>query len=186
MAHRARDAIARAGAATAEAGAVLQGPLAAALAASVSTLVQLTGVLVLVNPSLLERLIPALVLAAVVLMGAAAVIASRGEKRATETVALLIQRFGTAWLGAEGAVIASGLVGFVDAHAGALAAATLAARGEIGPPDAVLAIAASLGTNTLVKVVLAFVLGGGRFAGRFALVIGATVLGFGVGVAINP
>jgi uncharacterized membrane protein (DUF4010 family) len=205
MAQRAREEIARTTDAPTEAARVIRGPLAAALAASLSTLLQLSGVLALVNLSLLERLLPALAFAALILTGLAAAGASRIENNPCETVptsrpfalrpalilaavltaALLAARFATVWLGDQGAVLASGLVGFVDAHAGALAAATLSARGELGPPEAVLAIGASLGTNTLVKVVVAFVVGGGRFGGRFAAAVLAAALGFAVVVLLG-
>jgi uncharacterized membrane protein (DUF4010 family) len=205
MARLARDAISRAGSAHEATRAALHGPLSAAIAASVATVMQLAAVLVFVNRPLLERLVPALALSGVALLVVAAMLARRAEGAASQappsgrpfalrpalvlagllTLALLISRAGTAWLGAGGAIAAAGLAGLVDAHAGALAAATLGARGELTLAEATWAVAASLGTNTGMKVVLAFAGGGARFGWPFAAAIAAAVAGFGVGVVLG-
>jgi uncharacterized membrane protein (DUF4010 family) len=98
------------------------------------------------------------------------------------TLALLVARTGTAWLGGHGAILASGLA---DAHAGSLAAASLAARGELSAPDAALAISAALGTNTAVKVALAFAAGGADFGWHFAAAIAGAAAAFGVGMVLG-
>jgi len=205
MARLAREAAGQAEDARA-ARTAIRGQLAAAVAASVATVVQLTAVLLLVNPPLLQRLAPALLLAAAVLIGTAAAMARYSEQRAADapppqrpfaltpalllaavlTLALMIARGGTVWLGAGGAVLASGLAGLADAHAGSLAAASLSAHGELSAAGAALAIAAALGANTSVKCVLAFVGGGARFGGRFALAIAAAVACFALGFAFAP
>jgi uncharacterized membrane protein (DUF4010 family) len=80
---------------------------------------------------------------------------------------------------------ASGLAGLADAHAASLAAASLAARGELDAHDTLLAISAALGANTAVKVVLAFVAGGAGFGWRFTAAIAGAVAAFGAGLALG-
>jgi uncharacterized membrane protein (DUF4010 family) len=102
------------------------------------------------------------------------------------TGALLLARWGAAVLGSRGAVLGAAAAGVADAHAGSVAAASLAATGDLSVDAAVLAIAAALGANLVVKVVLAFIAGGRRFgtafaasmagpAAAFAAAVGATV-----------
>jgi uncharacterized membrane protein (DUF4010 family) len=77
----------------------------------------------------------------------------------------LAARWGVDVFGPSGIVAASGLAGFADAHAGALAAATVLRENVITTSVAVIAVGAALFTNTVVKVVLAFI-GGGSSVGR--------------------
>jgi uncharacterized membrane protein (DUF4010 family) len=176
-----------------DSGSVRQGDIDLLLAGYADP--RLAAVLDIVNRPLLERLVPPLALSAVALLVVAAMLARRAEGAASQappsgrpfalrpalvlagllTLALLISRAGTAWLGAGGAIAAAGLAGLVDAHAGALAAATLGARGELTLAEATWAVAASLGTNTGMKVVLAFAGGGARFGWPFAAAIAAAV-----------
>ncbi|NUT92777.1 MAG: DUF4010 domain-containing protein, partial [Saccharothrix sp.] len=80
---------------------------------------------------------------------------------------LVLTRAAAEWLGGGGAVLAAGLGGLADAHASAIAAASLApATVPVG--TAVLACGAALAANTVVKLVLALVAGGPRFALRLA------------------
>ncbi len=87
--------------------------------------------------------------------------------------ALLVGRWGADVLGPQGAVLAAFAAGLADAHAGSVAAATLSAQGDITVATALAAIAAALGSNLLVKIVLAFTAGGRRFG-----------LGFAAGMAV--
>ncbi len=96
-------------------------------------------------------LLPALVLAAIL------------------TLALLAGRWGSQSLGPRGAVIAAGAAGLADAHGGALSAATLFAHGNLGWHEALWAIGAAIGSNSIVKCAVALATGGARFARRFAL-----------------
>lgn len=59
------------------------------------------------------------------------------------------------WLGDRGLILAAAAAGLGDAHAAAIAVASLVAAGKIAPGDAVLPILAGLTTNTLTKAVLA-------------------------------
>ncbi|MBX7455433.1 DUF4010 domain-containing protein [Mycolicibacterium sp. 3033] len=99
------------------------------------------------------------------------------------TIALLVGRWGAAVLGAQGAVLAAFAAGLADAHAGAVAAASLAAKGTVTVGTALVAIAAALGSNLLVKVVLAFTAGGRRFGVRFMAGMAVPAVVFGVVLA---
>ena len=95
------------------------------------------------------------------------------------TVALLVGRWGADLLGPSGAVLAAGVAGLADAHAGAIAAAGLAASGAIDTGTALVAIAAALGSNLLVKTVLAVTAGGRRFGLGFAAGMAVPAVVFG-------
>ena len=93
---------------------------------------------------------------------------------------LVATRAAAEWLGGGGVVAASAIGGLADAHAAAIAAASLAPQ-SIPVHTAVLACGAALATNTVVKLVLATVTGGPRFALRLgawlAPVVAAVALG---------
>ena len=92
------------------------------------------------------------------------------------TAALLVGRWGAAVLGPKGAVFASGAAGLADAHAGALSAATQFSRGVLGMEATLAAVGVALVANSIVKCIVAFVAGGGRFGGRFAIGLVPSVL----------
>lgn len=177
----------------------LRAPLAGALLASVATFVQLLLVIGIVDPDVLRRLWPAATLGAISLTLVAAGI-YRGAAddpghlepntetdpggrpfalkpalilTAVITLALLLGRWGADVLGPQGAVLAAFAAGLADAHAGSVAAASLAAQGEIDVGTALMAIAAALGSNLIVKCALASAAGGRRFLAGF--VAGMTV-----------
>jgi len=100
------------------------------------------------------------------------------------TAALLVGRWGAAVLGPKGAVFASGAAGLADAHAGALSAATQFSRGVVGMAAALAAVGVALVANSMVKCVVAFIAGGGRFGGRFALGLVPSVLTVVAGLGI--
>lgn len=184
----------------------LRAPLAGALAASLGTFVQLLIVIAYVDTQLLRRLWPPVVGSALVLMAVAALVyrgtaqTHRGSEpgetaipagrpfalrpalilAAVLIVALLFGRWGADLLGPEGAVLAAFAAGLADAHAGAIAAATLAAAGDITADAGLMAIAAALGSNLLVKIVLAFVAGGRRFGLGFLAAMAAPTVVFGL------
>lgn len=167
----------------------VRAPLASALVASIGTFVQLLIVIGVVDAEVLGRLWPPVVAGAVTLTGVAYVVARGGSPgtpagppqpvnrpfairpalmlAALLTAALIVARWGAAQFGAEGAVAAAGAAGLADAHAGAVAGASLAAQGGISTDTAVLAVSAALGSNLLVKCLLALVAGGRRFGAGF-------------------
>jgi len=194
----------------------LRAPLAGALLASVATFVQLLAVIGVVSTEVLSRLWPP-VAAAACTLGVVAALAYRGSARephsepvpdhtaaypasdrplrllpalilaAILTVALFVGRWGAGTFGPQGAVLAAFAAGLADAHAGSVAAASLAASGSIGLTTALLAVAAALGSNLLVKVALAFTAGGRRFGlwFLFAMTIPTAVFGVALAVAIK-
>jgi uncharacterized membrane protein (DUF4010 family) len=194
----------------------LRAPLAGALLASLATFVQLLIVIGLVDVEVLRRLWPPVVAATIVLVGIAAFVyrgASRNRQEnpvegedveampasrpfalrpalvlaAVLTMALLVGRWGADVLGPQGAVLAAFAAGLADAHAGAVAAASLAAKGAITVGTALVAIGAALGSNLLVKTVLAFTAGGRRFGLRFlaGMAFPAVVFGIALTAAVT-
>jgi uncharacterized membrane protein (DUF4010 family) len=83
------------------------------------------------------------------------------------TLAVLLGRWVVDVLGPQATLFASGAAGFADAHAGALAAATLYHENQIEARTALLGIGAAVTTNTVLKGVLAFAAGGRSFGLRF-------------------
>jgi uncharacterized membrane protein (DUF4010 family) len=101
------------------------------------------------------------------------------------TVALFVGRWGAATFGGAGAVAVSGIAGLADAHAGALAAAQLAADGLIPVSTASLAVAAALASNTVLKLVLAFAAGGLQVGLRYSALMVLPVVAFAVPLALT-
>lgn len=85
--------------------------------------------------------------------------------------------------GDSGLIATAVISGFVDVDAINLAASRLAARGEIAPAMAALAITTAITANTIVKAVIAWVTGGRTFGADIATWSGAATL-LGVGVAL--
>jgi uncharacterized membrane protein (DUF4010 family) len=190
----------------------LRAPLASALVASLATFVQLLMVIGVVDLEVLRRLWPPVVAGALVLVGVAAFVyrgATRPDQTTTEdkgaaaepasrpftlrpalvlaavlTFALLVSRWAADVLGPNGLVLATFAAGLADAHAGAVAAASLAAKGDVTVDAALIAIAVALGSNLLVKGVLAFTAGGRRFGLAFLAGMAAPAVVFGVALTM--
>lgn len=186
----------------------VRAPLASALLASLATFVQLLIVIGLIDIDVLRRLWLPVAAAAIVLIGVAAFVYWRAGRdgdgtadgacgigapasrpfalrpalilAAVLTFALLLGRWGGDVLGPQGTILAAFAAGLADAHAGAVAAASLAARGDVTADTALLAIAAALGSNLLVKTILAFVAGGRRFGLRFIAGMAPPAVVFGL------
>lgn len=186
-------------------------PLAGALLASLATFVQLMIVIGLVDVDVLRHLWPPVVAAALVLVAIVAGVyrsATRAHQdnaataeaeaepasrpfalrpaivlAAVLTLALLVGRWGADVLGPNGAVLAAFAAGLADAHAGSVAAASLAAKGAITVGTALIAVGAALGSNLVVKVVLAFAAGGRRFGVGFLAGMAIPAAVFGIALA---
>ena len=177
-----------------------------ALLASGSTLVQLGLVLSLASPELFRALVPTLIAGLAALVAVVAVVYGRvarhdepGEVQqarpfalgpavliaAVLTAVLVGARWGAEVAGSAGTVLATGLAGFADAHAAVLAAASLYDDGEVVRRTVLLASAAALGTNTVLKVVLAVVTGGWRFGLRFAALLAGPVAVVAAGLTLS-
>jgi uncharacterized membrane protein (DUF4010 family) len=85
--------------------------------------------------------------------------------------AFLNQRYGT-----RGLLLGAALSGFADTHATAISIASLVSAGRLAPESAVLPILFGFTTNTLTKAVVAFAVGGYRFALRILPGLIAVVL----------
>ncbi|MUL49927.1 MgtC/SapB family protein [Mycobacterium sp. CBMA293] len=192
----------------------VRAPLAAALLASLATFVQLLIVIGVVDTEVLQRLWPPVAAGSVVLVGIATFV-YRGASQPGEntpsaggdtgtapasrpfalrpalilaavlTLALLVGRWGADVLGANGTVLAAFAAGLADAHAGSVAAASLAANGAISVDTALLAVAAALGSNLIVKTVLAFTAGGRRFGLRFLAAMVPPAVAYGAVLAVT-
>ncbi len=191
----------------------LRAPLAGALLASLATFVQLLVVIALVDIEVLRRLWPPVLAGLVVLLVAAALVyrrASTGSDQGADesdeprpipegrpfalrpalilaavlTLALLVGRWGADVFGPRGAVLAAFAAGLADAHAGSVAAASLAAKGDISVDTALISVGAALGSNLIVKTVLAFTAGGRRFGFGFLTAIAVPSLVFGAALAM--
>jgi uncharacterized membrane protein (DUF4010 family) len=177
--------------------------MAAAIAASVATMVEMIVIVSVISPPIGVRLAVPLV------AGAAALALTawwelRGENpdeavtnqwaarpfqlrpvlvlAALLTATILAARWLADVLGTQGAVVAAGAAGLADAHAGAIASASLHAKDTISISVALYGVSASLAANTVVKCVLAWIAGGAKFAVGFSLRMG--LIGLGVVVAI--
>ncbi len=87
------------------------------------------------------------------------------------TIASLVGEWAAALVGDGGAVLVAGLTGLADAHAGALAAASMSVAGDLPASTTALAVGAAVFGNMVVKVVVSFVVGGRRFGARFAAAV---------------
>jgi|CXWL01.1.fsa_nt_gi uncharacterized membrane protein (DUF4010 family) len=172
----------------------LAAPLGGAYLASVATFVQLAGIIAVADAELLAHLWPAIVAGGSVLVVVVAVTLARGAAtvgadhapdpdRVVDrpfgvrpalvlagvlTTAVFVGRWVADVIGPNATVLAAGAAGLADSQAGALAAATLHEQGELQLTAALLGVGAAVCTNTVVKCVLAFTVGGRRFGMRFS------------------
>ncbi|HEX7304692.1 MgtC/SapB family protein [Lentzea sp.] len=173
-----------------------------AVAVNVATLVQMVAVTAVASPPVALRLLPAAGAGAAVLLvevtwlvwrtrpaedDEAATNRPMSIKAAVSLAAILVlflvvTRAAADWLGGGGVVAAGALGGLADAHAAAIAAASLAPQ-SIPVHTAVVACGAALATNTVVKLVLATATGGPRFALRLGAWLTPAVAAVALGMA---
>lgn len=173
-----------------------------AVAVNLATLGQMVAVTTVASPAVALRLLPAAGAGAVVLLAEVAwlvwrtgpatdeeVVTSRPMSiRAALSLAailvlfLVVTRAAADRLGGGGVVAAGALGGLADAHAAAIAAASLAPQ-AISVHTAVVACGAALATNTAVKLVLATATGGPAFALRLAAWLVPAVAAVALGMA---
>jgi len=87
------------------------------------------------------------------------------------TIASLVGEWAADLVGDGAAVLVAGLTGLADAHAGALAAASMSVAGDLPASTTALAIGAAVFGNMIVKVAVSFVVGGRGFGVRFAAAV---------------
>lgn len=166
---------------------LMPGLVAGAVLSSVATIVQLAAVIGVVAPMLLAPLMRPLLFAggAAVVYGAwftahalresgppaadhgrafdlSAALGFAGLLGAVLTVSAALNE----WLGERGVMLTAAIAGLADAHASAMAVATLQVGGRIETSLAIFAILAGLSANAAVKAGLAFSAGGPAYAGR--------------------
>lgn len=168
---------------------IMSGAVAGAVLSSIATIIQMTIVIGMVQPSLLTALMLPLIFGGVaaglygllffIRRGAAGdgknpdKDVSRAFDLKTAAVfsalislVMLVSAGLNAWLGARGMLLGAAMTGMVDAHATAASAASLVAANKISIDQAVGPILVGLTTNTLMKAVVAFKSGGARYATR--------------------
>lgn len=168
--------IAAMGARARENASVRPAAVAGAVLSTVATVVQLTALLAATSRPTLSAMRWPLLCAGAAAVAYALVFAFRGARSrsggekdrgrafrlpiavvfaAAVSLATLASAGIHQWLGDRGLLLATAVAGFADAHAAAIAAASLVAAGKAAAPEAVLPILAGLTTNTVTKVVLA-------------------------------
>jgi uncharacterized membrane protein (DUF4010 family) len=156
-----------------------------AVLATVATVVQLFLVLLVTNGATCRALALPLLFAGIVAIGYALFfVAHRTEVpvspepvkgrafdlrlallfAATITVILFVCGLLNQRYGSRGVVLGAALSGFADTHATAISIASLVSAGKISAESAVSPILIGFATNTLTKAVVAFAVGGHRFA----------------------
>lgn len=183
----------------------LMGPaVTGAVLSSISTIIQMSLVIALVQPALLAAMAWPLAMggAAASLYGLVFFLQSVRDSRQCEAVdagrafdlktsigfSVLLGVVMTAsaglnaWLGDAGILMGAAVSGLADAHATAASTASLMAAGKIQVNQAILPILLGLTTNTVTKVVVAFNAGGVAYASKIVpglvLMVSVTWLGF--------
>jgi uncharacterized membrane protein (DUF4010 family) len=168
-----------------------------AILATVATVIQMFLVLVVTNVATVRVLrIPLLsagvaaIAYALIFVTLSSKIPSPNEPRAgrafdlrvalffamTITMILFLCSFLNQKYGDRGLLIGAALSGLADTHATAISIASLVSAGKLFPESAVFPILLGFTTNTLTKVVVAFTVGGYRFALRLLPGLVAVVL----------
>jgi uncharacterized membrane protein (DUF4010 family) len=163
--------------------------VAGAVLSSIATIVQMSLLIGLVQPTLLKSMAIPLLLggAAASLYGLLFLWKGKGNATPTQPdqeqgrafklktavvfslllgAVTVISAALNAWLGDQGLVLGALVAGLADAHATAASTASLLAAGKIQAPQAVLPILLGLSANTLTKTVVAFQSGGVAYARR--------------------
>jgi uncharacterized membrane protein (DUF4010 family) len=165
---------------------IMAAAVAGAALSSFATIIQMSVVIVLVQPALLMAMAIPLALAGVTaaLYGVLFLIRSakeRGQSSARETgrafdlktavgfalllgLVLMLSAGLNAFLGNAGMLVGAAVSGFADAHATAASAASLLAAGKIAIDQAIFPILLGLTTNTVTKAIVAFSSGGKAYA----------------------
>jgi len=186
--------------------------LRAAVLSNLATAIELGSLIGVIAPALLAVLWPALTLYAAGTVLIVALLWQLDSRRATPPASatsaelalqrpfqplqallfasilagvLLVTEAVRAWLGERGAIIATGLAGFADAHAACAAAAQYTVSGAMTAAQSVQAIALALSANALSKTLAGFAGGQRRFGAANAAVQGLIVGLFWMGVRLG-
>jgi uncharacterized membrane protein (DUF4010 family) len=185
----------------------LAAPLAGALLASLATLAQLVVVTTVAAPEVAGRLVLPCAAGSAVLLTEVVWLTRRQGGGAHDDAAqvkqgrpfalgpalvlaaviscvLLFAAWMTHHYGSGAATLATGAGALADVHAASVAVATLARDGEVAVVTALHAIALGLATNTVGKLVFAWVGGGHRFALRLLALLVPVALAVAGGVVL--
>jgi uncharacterized membrane protein (DUF4010 family) len=167
--------------------AVLGAAVAAAVLSTVATIVQMCAVLAATSMSVLRELSVPLLCAglAAAAYGAFFTIKALGGKErvdsqpghafsfssaiilaATLSGILVVSAALRENFGEIGVIVGAALAGFADTHSAAVSIASLVASGKMSPADAISPILAALSTNTVSKIIVAWISGGQSYALR--------------------
>ena len=156
-----------------------------AILATVATVIQMFLVLLVTNVATCRAVAVPLLFAGVAAVGYALIFVVRSSKTPTTneptagrafdlrlaflfamtiTVILFLCAFLNQRYGSRGLLLGAGLSGFADTHATAISIASLVSAGKLAPESAALPTLLGFTTNTLTKVIVAFAVGGYRFA----------------------
>ena len=187
---------------------LMSAAVAGAVLSSIATIIQMTVVIGLIQPSLLTALAWPLSLGGLAAslyglvfflrrepdshtdnpvndVGRACSLKTAAVFAALVSLILLLSAGLNACLGARAMLLGAALTGLADAHATAASAASLMAAGKISSAQAVGPILIGLTTNTVMKAVVAFKSGGIHYATRIvpglALMMAAVWLGAWLG-----
>lgn len=177
--------------------ALLRAAVAGAALSSVATVIELAIVIAVTNRQLLLPLLPALLAAGItaVVYGAAFSYRATRDKEPAEaprgrafelrtalifaaavTAVTFISAFLSSRYGSGGGVAGIAVAGFADAHSAAASAANLAATRALPLTTGALAVLIAFATNSVTKVVLAWVMGGPVFAMRVTPGVGLMLI----------
>jgi uncharacterized membrane protein (DUF4010 family) len=95
---------------------------------------------------------------------------------------MLLSAAAQAWFGRVALAATLALSGLVDAHAASASAAQLVAAGRVSPEAALTGIALAFGSNSFMKLVMAWISGGRAYALRLLPGIVAMLAAFVLGV----
>ena len=156
-----------------------------AILATVATVIQMFLVLLVTNVATCRTVAVPLLFAGVAAVGYALIFVVLSSKTPTTneptagrafdlrlaflfamaiTVILFFCAFLNQRYGSRGLLLGASLSGFADTHATAISIASLVSAGKLAPESAALPILLGFTTNTLTKVIVAFMVGGYRFA----------------------
>jgi uncharacterized membrane protein (DUF4010 family) len=186
---------------------LMNGAVAGAVLSSIATIVQMTIVILTLQPALLAPLAlplsfggltaclygllfffrkePAGPLKQADDKGRAFDLKAAAAFAALVGLVLVVSGALNAWLGAPGRLLGAAITGLADAHATAASAASLMSSNKISSADAVTTILVGLSTNTLMKALVAFKAGGAIYAARIVPGLVLMIVGVWLGVWVG-
>ena len=185
----------------------LRATIAAALFSTVATMLQMAALVGTISSTLLRDLVwplafgavAALVAAGIALLGARATPDEHrvGYGRAFElrtavilagtiTAVTFASAAASEIAGDSGVQLAAFVGGFADTHAAAIGVSSVFVSGKLGVSAATLAVLAALSSNTVSKVVFAFIGGGSRYAVPVAIGLVVVIAAVWLGLLLPP